>query len=198
MPTEEPQDDKCGANVKNGTGYCANPAGFKTDHVGEGRCYLHGGCSTGAPEGTANAEKHGLHSDRQKYYERQTPEAKAWIDSVKDSLMEDAPFTSENFAKYQMVQNIAIDMHKLRRANDYIDSKGVVHKDKTVGYTDDGKPIKQDEENVLNVAYDRLNKTITKQLKELGILSDPDSQKAEAQQNIAKELSALRQERDGT
>lgn len=198
MPTDEPKDDKCAANVKNGDGYCANPAGFRTDHVGDGRCYLHGGCSTGPPEGTANAEKHGLHSDRQLYYERQDPEAKAWIDSVRDSLLSDAPFTEDNFAKYQMIQNIAIDMHKLRRANDYIDEKGVVDRDKTVGYTDDGRPIKQDEENALNIAYDRLNKTITKQLKELGVLSDPESQKAEAQHNLAEELSQLRQQRDGT
>lgn len=32
----------CGAKKKNGEP-CRNPAGFKTDHVGEGRCFLHGG-----------------------------------------------------------------------------------------------------------------------------------------------------------
>ena len=33
---------KCGAKTKSG-GTCQNVAGYKTDHVGEGRCYLHGG-----------------------------------------------------------------------------------------------------------------------------------------------------------
>jgi len=73
--------------------------------------------------------------------------------------------------------------------------KGVVHRDKTVGYTDDGQPIKMDEENVLNISYDRLNRTLTRQLKELGILDDPDSKQAEATESIATELSRLRRER---
>jgi len=37
---------------------------------------------------------------------------------------------------------------------------------------------------------------LTKQLKELGILSDPDSQQAEASQNIANELAQMRESRD--
>jgi len=203
MPDKEPKDDHCGAKVRErqvpdewdqDVGYCANPAGFRTPHSGDGRCYLHGGISTN--HGTNYAEKHGLYADRQNYYSNRPEREQAWIDGVTESLLDDAPFGPDNFAKMQMVRNIAIDMHKLQRANDYIDEKGVVHKDKTVGYTDDGRPIKQDEENVLNVAYDRLNRTLTRQLKELGILDDPDSQKAEAQQNIANELSELRNARD--
>ncbi len=33
---------QCGAKTRGGKA-CANPMGFKTDHVGEGRCHLHGG-----------------------------------------------------------------------------------------------------------------------------------------------------------
>jgi hypothetical protein len=137
-----------------------------------------------------------LYSDRQNYYKHRSDEEQAWIDAVVESLLDDAPFDADNMAKLQMVRNIAIDMHKQQRANDYIDEVGVVNEDKTVGYTDDGRPIKEDVENVLNVAYDRLNRTMTRQMKELGILDDPDSQQAEANQNIAKELSNLRSEQD--
>lgn len=195
MPHDKKQDGYCNANVKQGDGYCANQAGFRTGHLGEGRCFLHGGLSDGAPEGNNYAETHGLYADRQNYYDNRTEPEKEWIQAVEQSLLLDAPFDEDNFAKYQMVRNIAIDMHKLRRANDYIDEKGVVHRDKTVGYTDDGQPIKMDEENVLNIAYDRLNRTLTRQLKELGILDDPDSKKAEATESIATELSRLRRER---
>ena len=197
MPNDEPQDGYCNAEVKQGEGYCANPEGFRCDDPDAKRCFLHGGQSPGAPEGNNYRETHGLFSDRQNYYENRTDQEKQWIDAVIGSLMDDAPFKEEDFAKYQMVRNIAIDMHKLRRANDYIDEKGVVHRDKTVGYTDDGRPIKQDEENVLNIAYDRLDRTMTRKMKELGLLDDPDSQQAEASQNIATELSRLRQERNG-
>lgn len=37
---------KCGAIKKSG-GICNNSAGLRTEHFGEGRCYLHGGCCTG-------------------------------------------------------------------------------------------------------------------------------------------------------
>lgn len=200
MPNKEKTDGKCNARVKNipeemdvDEAYCGNKAGFRTDHLGEGRCYLHGGVSV--THGTNYAEKHGLYADRQNYYSNRSDGEQAWIDAIVESLLDDAPFGPDSFAKMQMVRNIAIDMHKLQRANDYIDQKGVVDKDKTVGYTDDGKPIKVDEENVLNVAYDRLDKTVTRKLKELGILEDPDSQDAEAKQNIANELSKMRQQR---
>lgn len=208
-PSLQPQDGKCGAEVRNydddwpvneetgepKQGYCMNPAGFRTKYD-DGRCYLHGGASREENEHNNYAEKHGLYMDRQNYYKHRTEKEQAWIDAVVESLLDDAPFGDDPpFAKLQMVRNIAIDMHKLQRANDYIDEKGVVDKDKTVGYTDDGRPIKVDEENVLNVAYDRMNRTMTRQLKELSVLDSPDKKQADAQKNIASELAALREER---
>lgn len=41
-------DTKCNARTPAGT-YCRMVAGFKTDHPGDGRCYLHGGRSDGRP-----------------------------------------------------------------------------------------------------------------------------------------------------
>jgi len=207
MPNKEPKDDKCSAKVRNfpddwdtfdddgeKVGYCANPAGFRTDHSGEGRCYLHGGCT---PKGITNAETHGLYTKRQNYYDNRSTEEQNWMDAIVESLLDDMPGGNDpSFAKLQMVRNIAIDMHKSKRANDYIDDIGVVHKDKTVGYTDDGRPIKEDQENALNIAYDRLNRTLTRQMKELGILDSPDKQNAEAKQNLADELAALRAARE--
>lgn len=40
---DRPKLPPCGAKKKQGTGHCSHVAGYKTDHVGEGRCYLHGG-----------------------------------------------------------------------------------------------------------------------------------------------------------
>lgn len=42
----------CGATKKQGGGICRNPAGFRTPHFGIGRCFLHGGLSTGPKNGT--------------------------------------------------------------------------------------------------------------------------------------------------
>lgn len=203
MPNKEKDDYYCSAEVRpaqipddwdQDVGYCANRAGFRTDHVGDGRCYLHGGISTN--HGTNYAEKHGLYADRQNYYNNRSTTEQQWIDSIVESILDDAPFGPDAKYKLEMVRNVAIDMHKMKNANDYIDEKGVVHKDKTVGYTDDGKPIKMDEENVLNIAYDRLDRATTRKLEKLGVLDDPESQKADAQQNIANELSELRKARE--
>lgn len=205
MPTKEPEEDKCGAKIREhrvpdewdqDVGYCANWSGFRTDHFGDGRCYLHGGKARDANEGNNYAEKHGLYADRQNYYQNRSTEEQQWIDAVIESLLDDAPFEPDNFAKMQMLRNIAIDMHKMQDANTFIDQAGLVQENQTVGYSPDGRPIKEDKENPVNITYDRLNRTMTRQLKELGILDDPDSQKAEAEQNIANELSKLRAQRE--
>lgn len=193
----ENTDESDLSNYADGPMYCANHAGFRTDHSGEGKCYLHGGASSSVNADNTYAETHGLYTKRQRYYDNRGSGEQAWIDAVVESLLDDMPGGDDpSFAKLQMVRNIAIDMHKLQRANDYIDAVGVVEKDKVVGYSKNGDPVISDEENVLNIAYDRLNRTITRQLKELGILDDPDSQQAEAQANIASELAEIRKARD--
>ena len=40
LPIKQP-DALC--NARGNAGYCKMPAGFRTDHLGKGRCYLHGG-----------------------------------------------------------------------------------------------------------------------------------------------------------
>ena len=69
----------CGAKTRAGTA-CKKTAGWGTDHVGTGRCKLHGGKSTGPkPEnmrGNKNAEKHGLFS---KYLPEET---QALLDAI--------------------------------------------------------------------------------------------------------------------
>lgn len=47
----------CGAKTRAGSP-CQQRAGWGTDHVGEGRCKLHGG-NAGAPKGSQNAKTHG-------------------------------------------------------------------------------------------------------------------------------------------
>lgn len=48
--------DQCGRTKRDGSGdACELPAGWGTDHPGEGACKHHGGASSGAPEGNDNA-----------------------------------------------------------------------------------------------------------------------------------------------
>lgn len=52
---------KCGAKTKAGK-KCQHPAGHGTDHVGSGKCRIHGGTSKGASKGNKFAQKHGIYS----------------------------------------------------------------------------------------------------------------------------------------
>lgn len=71
----------CGANAKQSKKPCKRPAGWGTDHPGEGRCKLHGGSSTGPRTAQGRLKvalahtKHGKYSkllqnsmDKSKYY----------------------------------------------------------------------------------------------------------------------------------
>jgi hypothetical protein len=58
----------------------------------------------------------------------------------------------------------------------------------------DGEVVTETDENPGNLAYDRLDRTMTRKMKELGLLDDPESQKAESGSSIAEQLAELRNE----
>jgi len=201
MSNEEPVEGKCNAETRDG-GHCALKSGYKTDHVGEGRCKFHGGAGSGAPKGNVNAQKHGIYTQRSNYYDNLPGEEKAWVDALVESMMEDAPFDKENFQKFQMVREIAIDMHKKRQANDYTSDEGLIQENIVRDENGDpmmreGELVTETDENPVNMAYDRLDRTMTSKMKKLGLLDDPESQKAEAGQSVSEQLSQLRDELDG-
>lgn len=56
MPKQPPvpPEDCCGSITRSGSP-CRNKKGYKTDHVGSGRCFRHGGQNSGAPKANKNA-----------------------------------------------------------------------------------------------------------------------------------------------
>lgn len=201
MSNDEWTEGKCNASPTQDGGYCALTAGYDTDHLGEGKCKYHGGRG-GAPNGNTNGEKHGIYTQRSTYYQNLSGEEKAWVDALVESMLGDAPFTKDNFQKFQMLREIGIDMHKKRQGNDYTAEEGLVQEN--VVRDDEGDPIMRDgelvtetEENPVNLAYDRLDRTMTSKMKKLGLLSSPEDKKAEAQQSVSEQLSKLREEMTG-
>jgi len=74
-------DDTCGASNRNDEP-CGLPPGWGTDHVGEGRCKLHGGASLTGED--SPAFKHGLFSDHLSKEDRQAIDAlKEYDDAAK-------------------------------------------------------------------------------------------------------------------
>ena len=170
----------------------------RTDHQGyclrypmdNGRCYVHGGVSGGAPEGNTNAMTHGLKARRSNYYQSLDDEDKAFVEAMVDSWLDDAPFGRDNVAKVTELYRIGIDQHRLWRATDEYADEGLVT-ERVIGTDEKGAPIEADDENPMNMPYSRLDGDVYKKLKELGCLDDPESQKADAEMSLAKKLSGL-------
>lgn len=74
----------CGAKLKHRPGqYCGQPAGWGTDHVGEGRCKLHGGSTPRGADST-----HFIHGARSMYMKN----VKHDIAQKVDAFLEADPF----------------------------------------------------------------------------------------------------------
>jgi len=80
-------DDRniCGAKTRAGTP-CQQKAGWGTNHVGEGRCKLHGGASTGPPKKNKNAVSTGEYETI--WMDTLTDEEKLLIPKIKHEVID--------------------------------------------------------------------------------------------------------------
>jgi len=121
----------CGATKRNDSGEpCSLPAGWGTNHVGEGRCKLHGGASTGAPKNNQNRIKHGLYSDPDKYYESLSSEEASWVDemaqTIRNRTQENRTNSELDKVDRELAHRIAVELHILSRAEGYIEENGLL------------------------------------------------------------------------
>jgi len=116
--------DTCGRTKRDGSGDpCARPAGWGTDHPGEGACKLHGG-NAGAPEGNQNRTTHGLNADPKKYFEGLPPAQQEYIREVAGTIEDRlcANGRSLDMLDRAMALRIAIEFHIVGKATDYVEN----------------------------------------------------------------------------
>lgn len=181
----EEEDDICGYEKDDGE-ICEYSPKYS-----DGRCGYHSdedGVGPGANEGEARNFQHGMYAGPTVYFKRLSDEDQGFIEAMYESFLADAPFDDSNVGKSELLWQVCIDLHKRRRANEYIDAEGMVQ-ERVDGVEEGHGPIINVEENVLHIAHDRLGRTNTRILKELGILDDPDSQQAEAGETLIDLLS---------
>lgn len=106
--------DLCGATKRNGPGEpCKLPAGWGTDHVGEGRCKHHDG--GGAPEGNKNAVTTGEH-EAIFYDQLDDEEQQLWHQVNADQLVQiDQHIRTHNVRMRRMMERV----FEARRENDH-------------------------------------------------------------------------------
>jgi hypothetical protein len=172
-------DDRCPATNRDGE-RCGHPAGWGTSND-SGPCKFHGGAADN--EGNGHNEKHGLDSDRAKWFDRHRDSADEIVRALVASYVSDAPFSWDSTAKVDQLCEVAIDQARLRHANEYLDE---FLTEQVVGVTEDGREITKLEENPAHMPRDRIKRTNAKILKDLGVMDDPDSAQASATETLAE------------
>jgi hypothetical protein len=196
----EKQDDE-----KVFRGYCGAWPGKGTDHVGEGRCSKHGGAGgsggeredAGAPEDNTNAVTHGAYADCNSYYQDVLDDAmREFVDDVFEDYLEryreqhgDPPLgiEAELFRiSVTHAKDIGLDRWADEKPAELESGHPLVDKEtRKKSITNDfGESEVIDErryrESVVTKAQKRLSTDRRQWLKDLGLLEDPESQKADA------------------
>lgn len=96
----------CGARIRAGSP-CKLPAGWGTEHIGTGRCKLHGGASPGAPKRNKNAVKTGEHETI--WLDQLEAEEQALFERVKTDVLAqlDEEIRLVSIRERRMLQRIA-------------------------------------------------------------------------------------------
>ena len=156
-------------------------------------CYHHKGLeqTPGAPKNNGNAEKHGLTSDPLKYKERQDPEEADWIRTVRESILDRIRHKGRepDFLDKTLAERVAIQLHMVHNATEYVDENGLVQ---TVFVEDGG--YEKDIPQGLVKELRQFDKDIVSNLAKLGVLDDPESQKASAIQDLQIEITRQKYE----
>ena len=184
-------DDICGAEAKSTGEPCQRPAGWGTDSS-SGRCKFHGGASTGAPEKNQNAQKHGLHSTPEYLLEDLDETHRDTYHATFESLCsryERIHGYEPDFAAKKRLSRVSVEMVKEDLADEYLKqnhSDHILVEDEVVGYTEDGRPQEVTQTNKILPELTALKRETRLTLKDMGLLEDPESKKAEATQDLAE------------
>lgn len=180
----EGRDDE---NRKLFAGYCQLSPGYGVEGTKEGRCKFHGGAAhqsddIGAPESNQNALKHGLTADPHHYHEKLEPEEREFVmdaaATIRDRIREKKG--DVDYLDRVLSQRIAIRLHIVSLASDY--TGNVVGLTQTV-FTEDGE---FDQKTPLVDEIRQYDNSIMQDLQKLGVLNDPETQKADALQEWKK------------
>jgi len=187
-------DERCPATNRDGEP-CGHPAGWGTDND-SGPCKFHGGVGgdvgdeRGPPENNQNAATHGIHADPANVLEKleeEQPGAYEWVEQKHSSYLDSAPFGAGS-AKADQLRMICVREYCVWRATGVQVRDGMLKQTHIQG--SDGELKEIEDEHAINIAIDRAERTITRRLKELGVLNDPDSAQAAATATLAEVIDA--------
>jgi uncharacterized protein YjcR len=148
----------------------------------------------GAPEGNQNATKHGLYAlpEHLKAHFTETQEDRytAYFEALCTRYSRIHGQDPDEFAKDRL-SRVAIECVKERIADDYLAEKAkdgnVLVEDEVIGYDEEsGKPQTVTQSNKLLKELTALKRETRLTLKDMGLLRDPETQKAENVGSLAE------------
>jgi hypothetical protein len=157
-------EDICGAKTSDGTPCQKAP-------MENGRCYHHGGASTGPPEGSANALTHGATATPSNLIDHLSDSDREWVDRLYEAYLEAAPF-DEDSPKRERLYRTCVMMWQEWSGTSTVIEEGPA-KESVVGVKDTGEPIVDHEQHHLVRYTSDLNDKVRMNLKDLGLLDDP-------------------------
>jgi len=167
------------------------------------RCRNHGGSpGSGAQEDNQNGAKHHLHSDPGKLVRNLEGERRVRYEAMYDALCEryaDVHGEPDALAR-EHVRRVAIESIKLELADEWMSERGV-----------DGNPLVEEREeatergisrlerpSMLHSIADKLRRENRQWLKDMGLMPDPESEKADAMRDVGDAyIEALKEAEDG-
>ncbi|EMA47601.1 hypothetical protein [Halococcus saccharolyticus] len=213
-PKREPGEECNGKRVRGSDppifqGYCNRSLGWGTDHVGDGRCRQHGGNNggaregAGAPKGNQNATTHGATADPTNLLEHLDDEDRQWVDDLTEAWIEKSRYTEDD-PQAERIQMVVVMQWQERSGRTQLIKEGLerdkLQETQLVGNPNDGpktgqarlQRITDKDEHHLNGVVASLNSDIRMNLKDLGLLDDPESQKADAIGDLAVNIERTR------
>lgn len=132
--------DTCGRTKRDGSeDPCELPAGWGTDHAGEGACKYHGGASDGPPEGNTNAQDHGAFK---KHFRSDLTDAeRAAIDDLVEHLTDiedERAIAAECAAEALMKYKRSADSRFLREARQWMSEFNLIPNADVFEHTGEG------------------------------------------------------------
>lgn len=178
--------EKCTATCRDGSPCGAYPV------EGSDKCRMHGGSSTGPKTDggketvSSNAITHGATADPHNLYGTLEEEDKKWVDALTNSYIEESTYSHDS-PQAERIETTVIMVWQERSGRAQLIKEGL-EREQVVGVTEHGA-VKATDSHHLNSVVSSLNSDIRMNLKDLGLIDDPDSKQAEATRSIAEILS---------
>lgn len=184
-----------GGTSKQSGNPCERVAGWGIPDDESGKCRQHRGTS---PDGTSheknqNAQSHGLFSKHDGYYHDLDESEQEWVFDFTNTLLDrlrKAHGKEPDMFDKEALKNICIDFHRVAHANGYFREKGQTQT-QWQG-TMEGRVPLGDDVNVWASEIRQYNESVYRRMQKHGLLDDPESQKADALENLQVEITPTR------